>query len=182
MMNESLNKVTILDFETTGLRDSAPVSLALIRIEDGKILFAKYYLINPEQEIEYGAYKVHGISQKDVENKPTFADLWDELSPYISGEIVVGHNIKFDAGVIKRMIQRYGLPCKPFRSVCTCQNAKKFISKENISNYKLDTVCDYFGIKMGTHHDARDDTDACRLIFNKLIKLGDLDIKSESLI
>jgi hypothetical protein len=35
---------------------------------------------------------------------------------------------------------------------------------------------------MGTHHDARDDTDACRLIFNKLIKLGELDIKSEALV
>ena len=34
---------------------------------------------------------------------------------------------------------------------------------------------------MDTHHDARDDTDACRLIFNQLKRLGDLDIKSESL-
>lgn len=181
-MNESLSRVTILDFETTGLKDSAAVSLAMIRIEDGRIKCAKYYLINPKQEIEYGAYKVHGIKQSDVKDKPTFAEIWDDISKYISGQILVGHNIQFDAGVIKREIKRYGLFCKPFKTVCTCKNAKKFISKEDIVNYKLDTVCDYFGIQMGTHHDARDDTDACRLIFNKLITLGDLDIKSESLI
>lgn len=181
-MNEALNQVTILDFETTGLKDSYAVSLALIRIENGRIKCARYYLINPKKEIDYGAYLIHGISQKDVDNKPTFAEIWDEISPYISGQILVGHNIQYDVGVIKRELQRYGLFCKPFRSVCTYKNAKKFIKKENISNYKLDTVCNYFGITMGTHHDARDDTDACRLIFNKLVGLGDLDIKSESLI
>jgi DNA polymerase-3 subunit epsilon len=180
-MNEQLSRVTILDFETTGLKDSAAVSLAMIRIEDDRIKFAKYYLINPKQEIEYGAYKVHGISQSDVDDKPTLAEIWNDISPYISGQTLVGHNIQFDAGVIKREIKRYGLICKPFKTVCTCKNAKKFICKEDIANYKLDTVCEYFGIQMGTHHDARDDTDACRLIFNKLIKLGDLDIKSESL-
>lgn len=181
-MNEALNCVTVLDFETTGLKDSAAVSLAMIRIEDDRIKCAKYYLINPQKEIDYGAYKVHGISQKDVEDKPTFAEIWGDISQYISGQILVGHNIQFDAGVVKREIKRYGLFCKPFKTVCTCKNAKKFINKENISNYKLDTVCDYFGINMGTHHDARDDTDACRLIFNQLRTLGELDIKNESLV
>ena len=180
-MNEALNQITFLDFETTGLKDSCAVSLALIRVENGRIKCARYYLINPRKEIDYGAYKVHGISKKDVEDKPTFAEIWSEISPYISGQILVGHNIQYDAGVIKREIKRYGLACKPFRSVCTCKNAKKLIDKENIDNYKLDTVCNYLGIKMGSHHDARDDTDACRLIFNKLVKLGDLDIKSESI-
>jgi DNA polymerase-3 subunit epsilon len=181
-MNELLNKVTILDFETTGLKESYAVSLALIRIEDDRIKCAKYYLINPNAEIEYGAYKVHGISQSQVANKPTFKEIWNDISPFISGEVLVAHNSNYDVKVIKNEIKRYGLFCKPFKSVCTCKNAKKFINKENIDNYKLDTVCNYLGIKMGTHHDARDDTDACRLIFNKLIKLGELDIKSEALV
>lgn len=180
-MNECLNKITILDFETTGLKESYAVSLALIRIEDGKIKCVKYYLINPMAKIEYSAYKVHGISQSEVEDKPTFKEVWEDISQYISGQILVSHNSTYDVKVIKNEIRRYELNCKPFKSVCTYKNAKKFISKENIDNYKLDTVCNYFGINMGTHHDARDDTDACRLIFNKLIKLGDLDVKSESL-
>ena len=181
-MNEQLNKVTVLDFETTGLKESFALSLALIRIEDDVIKFAKYYLINPKAEIEYGAYKVHGISEADVADKPTFAELWPELSKYISGQILVAHNSNYDMKVIRNELRRYGLVCKPFKSVCTYKNAKKFIAKTDIENYKLDTVCEHFGIKMGTHHDARDDTNACRMIFNRLIKLGDLDVKSESLI
>lgn len=180
-MNEGLNQVTVLDFETTGFKESCAVSLALIRIEDDRIKYAKYFLINPNAEIEYGAYKVHGISLKDVQDKPNFAQIWPEIAPYISGQIIVAHNSNCDTNVIKKEVKRYGLSCKPFKSVCTCKNAKKFIKKEDIENYKLNTVCDYFGIKLSNHHDARDDTDACRLIFNRLVKLGDLDIKSESL-
>lgn len=180
-MNEQLNKVTILDFETTGLKESYAVSLALIRIEDDMIKFAKYYLINPQAEIEYGAYKVHGIGEKDIVDKPTFREIWPEISKYISGQILVAHNSNYDTKVIRNELKRYGLACKPFKSVCTYKNAKKLIDKTDIENYKLDTVCEYFGITMGTHHDARDDTDACRLIFNRLVRLGDLDIKSESL-
>ena len=78
-MNETLKEVTILDFETTGLKDGCAVSLALIRIENNRLKCAKYYLINPQKEIDYGAYKVHGISQKDVADKPTFAEIWDEM-------------------------------------------------------------------------------------------------------
>lgn len=175
------NSFTVLDFETTGFTNNFAVSLALIRVEEQKIVFAKYYLINPNAEIEYGAYKIHGIRIKDVVNQPTFDKIWDEIRPYISGQIVVGHNVMYDIKVIKAEVQRYGLLYLPFKSICTCKNAKKFIEKTNIENYKLDTVCDYFDIKLGSHHDARDDTNACRLIFNQLSNLGELDIKKESL-
>lgn len=180
-MNENLNKFTALDVETTGLKEPAICSLALIRVENKKIECAKYFLINPEKEIEYGAYKVHGISNKDVEKQPNFAEVWEDIKSYISGQIIIGHNVNFDARCIIGACKRYGLMCLPFKTICTCKNAKKFISKSEVENYKLDTICDYFGIKLNNHHDARDDADACRLIFNKLRDMGELDIKQESL-
>lgn len=172
---------TVLDFETTGFTNNFAVSLALIRVEDRKIKFAKYYLINPQAEIEYSAYKIHGIGSKQVVNQPTFKEIWNEIQQYISGQIVVGHNVMYDIKVIKAEVKRYGLLCLPFESICTCKNAKKLIDKADIANYKLDTVCDYFNIQLSNHHDARDDTDACRLIFNRLKYMGELDIKKESL-
>ena len=175
------NSFTVLDFETTGFTNNFAVSLALIRVENRRIKFAKYYLINPQAEIEYGAYKIHGIGAKQVENQPTFKEIWDEIQPYISGQILIGHNVMYDIKVLKTEVKRYGLLCLPFKSICTCKNAKKFIDKSNIENYKLNTVCDYFDIQLSNHHDARDDTNACRLIFTKLREMGELDIKQESL-
>lgn len=181
-MNESLNCFTALDVETTGLKEPAICSLALIRVENRKIKCAKYYLINPKKDIEYSAYKVHGISSKMVENQPDFSEIWDDISPYISGQIIVGHNVQFDSRCIVSDVKRYGLLCLPFQTVCTCKNAKKFINKTEVENYKLDTICDYFDIKLNNHHDARDDADACRLIFNKLRDMGKLDVNRVSII
>lgn len=58
----NINKYCCYDFETTGFKENAPVSLAISCYENNKRVFAKYYLINPQAEIESGAYKVHGIS------------------------------------------------------------------------------------------------------------------------
>ena len=172
-----LQNITFLDFETTGLKDPMPVSLALIRMKNDKNIYAKYFLINPEKSIDYSAYLVHKISKEMVEKQPNFVEVWKEIKPYISGQIVVGHNVRYDSGVIVNCIRRYGLDCEPYHTICTCDNAKKMIAKEDVPNYKLDTVCDYFNIKLETHHDARDDTNACRLIFNKLRNLGPLESK-----
>ena len=49
-MNENLNKFTALDVETTGLKEPAICSLALIRVENKKIECAKYFLINLERK------------------------------------------------------------------------------------------------------------------------------------
>ena len=176
-MNEFLNKITALDFETTGLNEPGAVSLALIRQEDGKVIYKKYFLINPEKPIEYGAYKVHGISEKKVAKQPNFAEIWKEIEPYISGQFIVAHNAQYDAKVLTYNLERYGLNWKPFFTVCTCDNAKKVIPKNEVGNYKLDSVCKYLNIQLEKHHDARDDTEACRQIFNKLVKMDKLDVK-----
>jgi DNA polymerase-3 subunit epsilon len=175
--------ITALDFETTGLKEPGAVSLALIRQElsRNRIIYAKYFLINPEKEIEYGAYKVHGISEKMVKDQPNFAEIWKEIEPDISGQIIVAHNAKYDAGVLTYNIQRYGLHCEPFYTICTCDNARKLIDSSKVPNYKLDSVCDYFGITLENHHDARDDANACRKIFNRLGRMGELDITKISI-
>jgi DNA polymerase-3 subunit epsilon len=171
-------KYTFLDFETTGFKNPAPVSLAIIRQENGEVVFSKYFLINPEQPIEYGAYKVHGIAYEDVKDKPNFAQIWPIIQPYIEGQICVGHNVQFDAErVLVKQLQRYGITYKPFTTICTRDNAKKVISKSEIANYKLDTVCEYLDIDFTDHHNAMADTEACRQIFNKIKTMNEMDTK-----
>lgn len=47
-------------------------------------------------------------------NKPNFADIWPEIKPYISGQIVCGHNVRYDNNVIKRNVRLYELDCDNF--------------------------------------------------------------------
>ena len=63
------SKICVIDFETTGFFQNAPVSIALACYENGKRIYAKYLIINPEAKIEQKAFEVHGISQAEAERE-----------------------------------------------------------------------------------------------------------------
>merc|ERR1712224_477569 len=56
--------------------------------------------INSKKIISESAYKIHGISNRDLENKPTFKDIADKLINFIGNSHLIIHNAKFDVGFI----------------------------------------------------------------------------------
>lgn len=173
-MNDIL---TFFDFETTGLRNPQPVSLAFVSYKDGKKIYGKYTTINPLAKIEPAAQKIHGISQEDVKDSITFEKLWEEIKPYFSGCTLVGHNVDFDAGVLKKAVTRFNLDCEDFETICTCANARKIVS--GVPNYKLSTLCDYFDIVLDHAHDARDDVMGCIRVYNKLVDISNGNLEKK---
>jgi DNA polymerase III subunit epsilon len=94
----------VLDTETTGLEPALGHRIIEIgcvelvnRRATGKT-FHKY--INPEREIEEGALAVHGISRMELEGKPKFAEVVEELTLFISGAELVIHNASFDTAFL----------------------------------------------------------------------------------
>ena len=94
----------ILDTETTGLDPSQGhrvIEIGCVEIVNrrrtGRTL--QYYL-NPEREIEDGAYSVHGISNEDLKDKPRFSEIAQELIDFIRDAEVIIHNAPFDVEFI----------------------------------------------------------------------------------
>ena len=94
----------VLDTETTGLE---PVlghriieigCVELVNRRPTGRTFHKY--LNPEREIDEGAASVHGISRADLEGKPKFAEVADELVGFIDGAELVIHNAAFDVAFL----------------------------------------------------------------------------------
>ena len=178
------SKITVFDFETCGLKHPIfAVSLGFIYYENFKKIKSDYILINPEHSIEEQAYNVHGISMAMVKDQPNFKEAWRKIKPYFAPDVIlVGHNVSYDIGVLKDNLAYYGLEYHDeMKSLCTCENARKLIPKNNVKNYKLDTLCDYFGITLDNHHNAFADVIACRDILNRLLKIsnGNLNVKTE---
>lgn len=161
------SRVAVLDFETTGFKQNAPVSLALAYYENGKRTYAKYFIINPEAPIEDGAFKVHGISAQEAKKHKTFPYVWEEIKPYIEGSLCVAHNSKYDiTKVLVPTLKRYHIPVPTIEMLCTRDNAKAILPKQK--SYTLDAVCDTLGIVCENHHNASYDTMMCQRIFARL--------------
>jgi DNA polymerase III subunit epsilon len=90
-----------LDTETTGFGpDARVVELGLID-QDGKVLIDT--LINPGIKMPAEAQSIHGISDADLVDAPTFDQVWHDLQSFIdeADELII-YNKDYDIRLIKQ--------------------------------------------------------------------------------
>jgi len=150
----------ILDTETTGLNPATGDRIIEIGCVEmiGRRLTNRtfHYYINPERDIDAGAFAVHGLSREFLSDKPIFANIVEELIEFVDGAEVVIHNAPFDLGFLDNEFTLLKRP--PFRSLAakiidTLLDARQmFPGKRN----SLDALCDRFSIsnKHRTLHGA----------------------------
>ena len=90
----------ILDTETTGLNVNEGhriVSIAATKIKNLKITNEILdELVNPERKISERSIEIHHITQEQVQNKPVFKELDDNIYNFLENAVLVGHNLEFD--------------------------------------------------------------------------------------
>lgn len=89
-----------IDTETTGVGPTDEiVEIALID-SDGHTLIDT--LVRPNKSVPIEAYSVHHIGDAELQNAPTFREVWKELYGYLKGATVVTYNAEFDARMIRQ--------------------------------------------------------------------------------
>ncbi len=162
-----------LDTETTGInpRDGHRIieigALELMHhIPTGKNL---HFYINPEREIDDGAFAVHGITIEFLSDKPVFADIVDEFLDFIGTDMMIIHNAKFDMGFINAELTRLDHPALSInQSIDTLFLARKKFPGAQAS---LDALCRRFGIDNTQRdlHGALVDADLLASIYIELL-------------
>ena len=99
-MELNLNRpIVFIDLETTGLQVATDriVEICIIKVHpDGKQETLTQRL-NPTIPISQESTEIHGISQEDVKDEPTFAEMASTFSGFLGNSDLAGYNaIKFD--------------------------------------------------------------------------------------
>lgn len=102
-----------LDLETTGLsivRDRI-LQIAIIKyFANGKPPEELSMLINPGIPISEESMQIHGISPKDVANKPTFQQVAQKIYDFIGQSDLAGYNsMRFDIPLLMEEFARVGI-------------------------------------------------------------------------
>ncbi len=174
----ALGHFAVIDTETTGLfpgNHDRIAEIAVITLDrEGNILDRWETLINPERDL--GKQSIHGIRAKDTLKAPLFGDIAEELDWRLSGTIVVGHNLGFDARFLDAEFQRAGLKLPEYylpRGLCTMRMAHEYLPGAGRS---LQDCCDSFGIDLRHAHSAGDDAEATAVLLSRYMDLdADLD-------
>jgi len=103
------NDLCVLDLETTGpdvYRDRI-IQIAIVKyFSNGDRPVEKSYMVNPQQAISKEAIKIHGITDEQVKDAPTFKLLAVELFEFIGDADLGGYNSnRFD---IPLLIEEFG--------------------------------------------------------------------------
>ena len=100
------------DLETTGtnITQDRIVEIAVIKLMTNGEILEKQNLVNPTINIPAESTAIHGISNEDVNGKPTFKELAKEYARFFEGADLSGFNIlKFDVPVLVEEFIRAGV-------------------------------------------------------------------------
>ena len=131
-MNLKLKRpIIFFDLETTGVDTSLDriVEISMVKIGVDGSKQVKTRRINPEMHIPEEATAVHGITDEDVKDEPTFKQIAKSLAQFIEGCDFGGFNSnRFDLPVLVEEFMRAGVDVDFKR--------RKFIDVQNIFHKK----------------------------------------------
>ena len=104
--------VVFFDLETTGIDvvNDRIVEISLLKVSPDGNEETKTMRINPEMPIPQQATEVHGITDEDVKNEPTFNTVAKDIAKFIEGCDLGGYNSnKFDIPLLAEEFLRVGV-------------------------------------------------------------------------
>jgi DNA polymerase-3 subunit epsilon len=106
------NPIIFFDLETTGINIASDriVEIAFLKVDMNGNESKKTMRVNPEMPIPEKAKAIHGISDEDVKEAPTFNEIARSLARDFEGCDLAGYNsIRFDIPILAEEFLRAGV-------------------------------------------------------------------------
>lgn len=166
-----------IDVETANASRSSICQLGLVHVLDGQVTSVWSQIVDPGCRFDAFNVAIHGISQRDVDGKPSLrrglAELVDRLG---CGATLVSHT-GFDRVAIERAASEAALALPPVRWLDSAKVARRTWAAEcGKSGFGLKSVCRLLNISFA-HHDAAEDARAAALIVVRAGQHLGLDIE-----
>lgn len=174
----------IFDTETTGLNKNEDriIEIGCIELDNRFPTGRTFHVyINPQgRPVHPDALAIHGISNEQLADKPTFPEIAEEFLSFTDDAKLVAHNAMFDLGFINAELERIGrLPISVDRIIDTLALARR---KHPMGPNSLDALCKRYGIDNSrrTLHGALLDSEILADVYIELIggKQGALGLDS----
>jgi DNA polymerase-3 subunit epsilon len=168
----TMNREIVLDTETTGL--SPLTGDRVVEIGGVELInhiptgrhFHKY--INPERQMTEEAFRVHGLSDEFLRDKPRFADIIEEMLEFFGDAVLIAHNAPFDMQFLNFELEKARRPALRNEVLDTVTLAR---DKHPGARVSLDALCRHYGIDNSrrTLHGALLDSEILADVYLELI-------------
>jgi DNA polymerase III epsilon subunit family exonuclease len=103
-------RLAVIDVETTGLEpeDDRIIEIGIVTFDNGDVQEVYGQLVDPEQPLPDDVTDLTGISESDLEGKPTFDEVADDVHDRLTDVGICAYNLDFDKGFVEAELERAG--------------------------------------------------------------------------
>lgn len=149
---------TVIDVETANPSLASICQVGIAVFKGGKLHETWSSLVNPSDYFHPMNVAVHGIDERVVASSPSWGEVYEQILPFVTGQIVASH-MPFDRTATLRACQGAGLAHFDCSWLDTARVARRAWSEFSHSGYGLKNLASRFGISF-EHHDALEDARA----------------------
>ncbi|WP_102027222.1 ATP-dependent DNA helicase DinG [Salirhabdus sp. Marseille-P4669] len=166
-----MTRYAVVDLETTGHTPKSGdqiIEVGIVIIEDGAIIeeFSSY--VNPGKEIPLFISNLTGITDRAVENAPSFKTVAKKIQALCKGAYFVAHHVQFDLVFLNDALMQEGLEPVNEKVIDTVELARIFTPRA--SGFKLSQLAEYYNINHMHPHRALSDAYVTAQLLLKLLQ------------
>lgn len=163
---------TVIDLETTGLdpASDAIVEYGALRVRDGRPAEEFSALVRQSAALPPTIVQLTGITPEMLAQGMEAQAALEAFLDFVGSDPLVGYNLAFDLKFLRIACIRRGRPLLTNRSIDLLPLSRRKIT--GVSNYKLLTLVQHFGVAGCVAHRALPD---CRLIQKVYAKLNEMN-------
>src|SRR5690606_12136968 len=137
----------VLDTETTGLSPTTGdriVEIGCVELINHIPTGRHYHVyLNPQRPMPEEAFRVHGLSEDFLRDKPLFREQAEAFLDFIGDAKLIIHNAPFDVGFLNAELEQARLPPLRNEVIDTVMLAREVHPGARVS---LDALCKHYGI------------------------------------
>lgn len=158
------NDYCVLDVETTGYSAEYDdiIEFGMIRVRGGETVATYQQLVNPGYSLDEFIVEKTGITDADLVGAPSVGDVIAEVLDFIGNDIVLGHNVPFDARFLDAAYSEIG---KSFENetIDTMRISRKLAP--NLEHHRLCDLDERFDGGASRYHRALADCETTYRVF-----------------
>lgn len=168
---DEIKNYSVIDLEMTGLspRLDKVIEIGAVRVREGQITDTYGVLVNPGCPIPEKIAELTGITGEMAAAGEAEDSAMQELLTFVGEDILVGHNIIYDYSFMKQWAVNHRILLEKY-ACDTLRLARALLPGEQ--SKKLESLCEYFGIKRVHAHRALDDAVETQKLFECLKELA----------